>query len=190
MGKNARRTREDRRGTRYAKAFYTSVIVVVLIAAAVLMVFAQEDIKQSPGCKYCGMDREKFSQSRMHLVYDDGTTVGTCSLHCMALELAITIDKAPAALQVADYASKKLIDAEKAVWVLGGDKPGVMTRQAKWAFENKADAEKFIQESGGKLTTFDEAIKLSYEDMYLDAKMIREKRKMKKKADMEHGHQM
>jgi nitrous oxide reductase accessory protein NosL len=162
-------------------------MAVVLIAAA-MMVFAQEDIKQSPGCKYCGMDRQKFSQSRMHLVYDDGTTVGTCSLHCMALELAVTIDKTPTALQVADYASKKLIDAEKAVWVIGGNKPGVMTREPKWAFENKADAEKFIKESGGKLASFDEAIKLSYEDMYLDAKMIREKRKMKNKADMEHGH--
>ena len=168
----------------------SSVMVVVLIAAAAMMVFSQEDIKRSPNCKYCGMDREKFGQSRMHLVYDDGTTVGTCSLHCMAVELAVTIDRTPAALQVADYGTKKLIDAENAVWVIGGNKAGVMTRQAKWAFENKTDAEKFIKESGGKLATFDEAIKLSCEDMYLDTKMIREKRKMKKKAGMEHGHQM
>jgi nitrous oxide reductase accessory protein NosL len=71
--------------------------------------------------------------------------------------------------------------------VVGGSKPGVMTKRAKWAFENKTDAEKFITENGGTLATFDEAIKLAYEDMYQDTKMIREKRKMKK-TGMEHQH--
>jgi len=53
-----------------------------------------------------------------------------------------------------------------------------MTRQAKWAFAKKEDAEKFIKESGGKPATFDEAMKAAYDDMYQDTKMIREKRKM------------
>ena len=36
---------------------------------------------------------------------------------------------------------------------------------------------------GGNLGTFDQAMKASYEDMYADTKMIREKRKaMKQKA--------
>ena len=56
-----------------------------------------------------------------------------------------------------------------------------MTKKAKWAFENKADAEKFIAENGGSLSTFDEAMKATFEDMYADTKMIREKRKMMKK---------
>jgi copper chaperone NosL len=166
------------------------VVMVVLVVGTALIAFAQEDIKQAPSCKYCGMDREKFSHSRMHIEYDDGTTVGTCSVHCAAVELAVTLDKTPKTLWVADYSSKKLIDAEKASWVIGGNKPGVMTKQAKWAFENKADAEKFMKETGGKITTFDEAIKLAYEDMYQDTKMIREKRKMMKKGNMEHGHKM
>jgi len=84
-------------------------------------------------------------------------------------------------VKVGDFNSKKLIDAEKAFWVIGGNKPGVMTKKAKWAFENKADAEKFIAENGGSLSTFDEAMKAAYEDMYDDTKMIREKRKMMKK---------
>jgi len=77
--------------------------------------------------------------------------------------------------------AKKLIDAEKAYWVIGGNKPGVMTKQAKWAFEKKADAEKYIAESGGTLATFDEAMTAAFEGMYADTKMIREKRKMMKK---------
>jgi copper chaperone NosL len=55
-----------------------------------------------------------------------------------------------------------------------------MTKRAKWAFEKKEDAEKYIAEHGGTLATFEEAMKASYEDMYADSKMIREKRKMKK----------
>jgi nitrous oxide reductase accessory protein NosL len=84
---------------------------------------------------------------------------------------------------VGDYGTKKLIDAEKASWVIGGNKMGVMTKRAKWAFEKKEDAEKFVKENGGKISSFDDAMKATYEDMYADTKMIRERRKMKK---MEH----
>lgn len=164
------------------------IAMVLVLFVAALTVFAQgDDIKQHPSCKYCGMDREKFSHSRMLVEYDDNTSVGTCSVHCAAVELALTIDKTPKSIMVGDFGTRKLIDAEKAVWVVGGSKPGVMTKRAKWAFENKGDAEKYIKENGGTLATFDEAIKLAYEDMHQDTKMIREKRKMKK-AGMEHQH--
>jgi copper chaperone NosL len=154
----------------------TMTICVLITAVA----FAQDDIKKYPSCKYCGMDREKFAHSRMLVEYDDGTSLGTCSLHCMAVELAIHIDKTPKTLLVGDYNSKTLIDAEKASWVIGGSKMGVMTKKAKWAFGTKEDAEKFIKENGGEAATFDTAIKTAYEDMYADTKMIRERRKMKR----------
>ena len=81
---------------------------------------------------------------------------------------------------VADYNKKNLIDAEKASWVIGGKIPGVMTKTAKWAFADKKDAEAFIKENGGKLANFEDAMKATYDDMYNDTKMIREKRaKMK-----------
>jgi nitrous oxide reductase accessory protein NosL len=78
---------------------------------------------------------------------------------------------------------KKLIGVETAFWVIGGNKMGVMTKRAKWAFEKKEDADKFIKENGGGMATFEGAIKAAYEDMYTDTKMIRERRKMRK---MEH----
>jgi copper chaperone NosL len=166
----------------------TIVLVLAVLVTAAFTVFAQgDDIKQFPSCKYCGMDREKFGHSRMLIEYDDGSSVGTCSVHCAAVELALTIDKTPKTIMVGDLNTKKLIDAEKATWVINGNKPGVMTKRAKWAFEKKEDAEKFIKENGGSLSTFDEAVKLAYEDMYQDIKMIREKRRMKM-AGMEHGH--
>jgi copper chaperone NosL len=138
------------------------------------------DVAQSPSCRYCGMDREKLGHSRMLVTYEDGSTAATCSLHCTAVELANTIDKVPAMVSVADYDSKELIDAESAVWVLGGSRKGVMTAQAKWAFASREAAEKFIKANGGRVVTFDEAIKASYDDMYRDTKMIRESRKMKR----------
>ena len=77
-----------------------------------------------PACPHCGMDREKFAVSRMVVDYDDGKPVGLCSLHCVAVDLAVAIDKTPTAIWVADMPSKKLVNAETAVWVLGGTKSG------------------------------------------------------------------
>ena len=146
---------------------------------------AQDDIKKNPSCKYCGMDREKFAFSRMLIEYEDGTSEGTCSLHCLAVELALNIDKTPKAILVGDLNTKKLIDAEKGFWVMGGKKMGIMTKRGKWAFAKKEDAEKFKAENGGDATTFDLAIKAAYEDMDADTKMIRDRRKMKR---MQHKH--
>jgi len=168
------------------KKLFTLMAIIGFCLSITGLTFAQDDTKKIPSCKYCGMDREKFSHSRMLIEYDDGAPVGTCSLHCVAVDLAVNIDKTPKAILVGDYNTKKLIDAEKGFWVIGGNKMGVMTKRAKWAFEQKEDAEKFVKENGGSMATFEEAIKASYEDMCGDSKMIRERRKMKK---MEHKHQ-
>jgi nitrous oxide reductase accessory protein NosL len=53
-----------------------------------------------------------------------------------------------------------------------------MTKRAKWAFGEKGAAEAFVKENQGKVATFDEAMKATYEDMNEDTKMIRERRKM------------
>ena len=55
-----------------------------------------------------------------------------------------------------------------------------MSKRAKWAFEKKADAEAYIKSNKGTLADFEAAIKASYEDMYSDTQMIREKRKAKR----------
>ena len=162
-------------------------VAFLIISGSVLC--AQEDIQKHKSCLYCGMDRGQFAHSRVLVVYDDGTEVGLCSLHCAAVELSLRLDKTPKSIQVGDYNTKKLIDAEQASWVIGGNKPGVMTRNAKWAFEKKGDAEAFVSGSGGSLASFDQAMKSAYEDMYADTKMIRDKRKMKKMPmQMEHTH--
>lgn len=181
------------------KKFVILCTLLVLCAVAALPLPAPSfalhhdaDITADKSCKYCGMNREKFAHSRMLIEFEDGTRVATCSLHCAAVDLANTIDKTPQAIKVADHGTKQLIDAEKAIWVIGGSKQGVMTRNAKWAFASKDRAESFIKENGGKLATFDEAIRSAYEDMYADTKMIRDRRKQMYKKQSEqnlhHGH--
>ncbi len=158
--------------------------VVLAILLGILLVigtaFAQDDIQKHSSCKYCGMDRQKFAHSRVFVEYEGGTTEGTCSIHCAAVDFALNIDKIPKTMRVGDYNTKMLVDAEKAFWVIGGSKPGVMTKRAKWAFEKKEEAEKFTKEFGGNVGTFEQAIMASYEDMYQDTKMIQNKRKMMK----------
>jgi nitrous oxide reductase accessory protein NosL len=163
------------------KRFFCGLLVMVFLFIGIAA-YAEnpQDIQAHKNCKYCGMDREKFAHSRMLTEYTDGSSFGSCSIHCTAIDLGQALDKQIKAIMAADYNKKTLIDADKASWVIGGSKPGVMTKTAKWAFADKKDAEAFIKENGGKLANFEDAMKAAYEDMYNDTKMIREKRaKMK-----------
>ena len=100
----------------------------------------QHDIRAHPACEICGMDRQAYDYSRMLLEFDDKTSAGTCSIHCTAAEMAAHREKTIIRMLVGDYATKELVDAQKALWVIGGKQAGVMTRQAKWAFAEKAAA--------------------------------------------------
>ncbi len=124
------------------------------------------DIENYPECKYCGMVREKFAHSRALIEYGEGSVTGTCSVHCMSIDLALNTGKTPKAIMVSDYDTKKLVDAETAFWVLGGKKIGVMSIRGKWAFEKENGAHRFIKENGGRMATFDEVMKAAFEDMY------------------------
>jgi copper chaperone NosL len=162
------------------------LVSILFILSLSTILSAHEDTQKHSSCKYCGMDREKFAHSRMLIEYDDGTQGGTCSLHCTAIDLALNLDKNPKLLWVGDYYTKSLINAEKAFWVIGGSKPGVMTKRAKWAFAQKEEADKFLKENGGNLADFDGALKAAYEDIAEDTKMIRERRRMKRQKMMEN----
>jgi len=159
-----------------------SIVMLTTALMSLALIFplpaaAEEDQVKHPACPYCGMDRTKFAHSRALITYDDGTAVGTCSLHCAAIDLSLKIDKTPVSIEVADYNSKKLIDAENAHWVIGGSKMGVMTRRAKWAFGDQGGAEAFMAANGGSPGAFAVAVKAAFEDMYADLEMIRAKRK-------------
>jgi len=164
------------------KAYAVNWVIAVCLVFVGLTYAEQtkEDLTVHKACRYCGMDRGTYNFSRMLIEYDDGTSVAFCSIHCAAVDLANNIDKTPKAIRVGDFSGKQLIDAENAFWVVGGNKPGVMSRRGKWAFEKKEDAENFIKTNQGKMVSFEEAMKTAYEDMHEDTKAIRERRKMKR----------
>lgn len=136
-------------------------IAVLMILSLGTVCLAADKVEAPDACKQCGMDRTQFAHSRMIVTYADGSSTGTCSINCVVTEMKEAKGKAVKSFQVADYTSKKLIDAQTATWVIGGSKKGVMTKVAKWAFAEKKDANAFIKHNGGKLATFDEALKAS-----------------------------
>lgn len=146
---------------------------------------AKDDIAVHKDCMQCGMDRDKFNFSRMLIEYDDGTKVATCSLRCASQDLVDHINKTPRSIKVGDFNSRNLIDAEKAFWVVGGNRRGVMSRLGKWAFENRRDAENFMKTNQGKMVSFEEALEMAFDELPADTKAIREKRKMKNTKKME-----
>jgi hypothetical protein len=158
----------------------TILLISSLLFVATLVIGSQSDIVNHPSCPHCGMDRDKFSFSRMLLGYDDGSEVGTCSIRCAAVDMVNNLDKAPVKMMVGDYNTDELIDAETAIWVIGGKRPGVMSKRAKWAFAQRADAEAFITENNGEIATFEEALQATYSDLYEDTRMIRERRKARR----------
>lgn len=139
-----------------------------------------QDLKDASHCHHCKMNRNFHLQSRMLVRYADGQSFGVCSIFCAALNLVIHSELTLDSIRVADYTTGGLIDAEDACWVIGGVRPGVMTRRAKWAFEHRKDAERFIHETGGEIATFDDAMRATYEDMYTDSRMIRIKKQIRK----------
>lgn len=165
--------------------WFASVVCLFLTSVALSHADKAEDIEKHPVCKFCNMDRQQYAHSRFLTDYEDATSFGACSIHCAAIDFALNIDKTPKSFHVGDYNTKKLINAETATWVIGGKKPGVMTVRAKWAFEGKEAADQFIKENGGAIGSFDDAMKASFEDMYVDTKMINERRKAKRLKMME-----
>ena len=131
-------------------------------------------------CKYCGMSPDHFTWSRVILEYEDGAKVATCSLRCACLELVSNMGVGLARILVGDYRTKELIDAETAVWIIGGDKHGVMAKTGKWAFAKKEDAERFKLEHGGVIGSFGDALDAAYKDISDSIKARRERAKMMK----------
>jgi copper chaperone NosL len=125
-----------------------------------------DDITAHPQCVYCGMDRKMYAYSRVLLRYSDGSEAALCSVHCAGIELALHPEKGPAQIMAGTFDRGVLVDAEKAVWVLGGSKQGVMSIRGKWAFEIREDAEAFIRENGGSITTFRNIMTAAFEDMW------------------------
>ncbi len=168
----------NRAGRCLASAFHPNIIsggevimnrwitVVMLIAGLMAGTATAADMTvESPkSCDICGMNRQTFARSRTVILYEDGSSLGFCSINCTAAELRKNGYKLVKSLMVADQTTSELTDARTATWVMGGNLPGVMTSQAKWAFTKADAARQFVTQHGGRIVTFDEAMKAAYEE--------------------------
>jgi len=152
--------------------------VAIIFIAALVVAGGGLALAEENACHYCGMKKAMFGHSWVTIEREDGSVVGVCSVHCAAIDMALNIDKPAKKIMVGDYNSKNPIEADTAFWVIGGNKMGVMTMRAKWAFESKPSADDFMQQYGGRPATFEEVMKAAFEDMYEDTLMIQKKRKM------------
>lgn len=118
----------------------------------------QTDIVNHRECAECGMDRKAYGFSRMLVTFASGKEVGVCSLHCAITVMDNNKGETVKSLLVADRNTHELIPAEKAIWVVGGKKRGVMTMRAKWAFTTNEAAQEFVKEYEGKIVSWEEAL--------------------------------
>jgi copper chaperone NosL len=145
-------------------AFYGSLVALMLLLTWSAG-RAGDDIDEHRSCIHCGMDRKAYGFSRMLVQYEDGSSAGLCSLRCVVVELDVNPKRPVKAILAADRTERILIDAEKAVWVMGGVKRGVMTTRPKWAFSTKAAADAFMEDYGGAIVTWNEALAAAREDL-------------------------
>mgnify|MGYP003336866053 CR=1 FL=1 len=143
------------------------------------------ELTKYPRCRYCGMERAKFSHTRHLLVYEDDTVEGTCSLHCAAISLSLNMDRGPKAIYAGDAgskdATKPLVLADKAHYVVDASKPGTMTRVSKYAYADKAAADaaasgEAAAKAGAKVVDFNAALTSAYLDMAQDTIRLRKMR--------------
>lgn len=148
----------------------------------------QDELGNYSKCPYCGMDRTKWNHSRHLVQYDDNLVDGTCSIHCLAISLSLNIDRGPKAIYAADFGSdakiKPLVEVDKASYLVGSKLKGTMSKNSKMAFAS-ADAAKAAQATnGGKLASFDDALREAYLGMANDTVMIRMRRGERRKHMM------
>jgi copper chaperone NosL len=140
----------------------------------------QGELEKYPRCPYCGMDRRQFHHSRHLVQYDDDRVDGVCSIHCLAISLALNIDRGPKAIHAADFGSdaqpKPLIEVAGAVYLIGSELRGTMSKISKMAFASAEAAAKAKAQHGGETGDFDAALRAAYLGMADDTRMIRQRR--------------
>lgn len=108
-------------------------------------------------CDNCGMDRNKWARTRHGFQNPEGKFY-TCSIHCVAA-LSMKLKEEPANVKAAEYFHpENMLDAKKAVYIMGSALPGTMTKISKVALASEEEAEKIIGKYGGTVLSFEKAL--------------------------------
>ncbi|MCO6427079.1 nitrous oxide reductase accessory protein NosL [Nitrosomonas communis] len=115
---------------------------------------APEPAHERESCRVCGMYIDLYYKTAAVLKYRDGRKEFSCGVACM---LRIVEDEggldAFESVQVHDWVSGELIDADKAYYVLGSEIiPDMIPNYI--AFAKRDEAEAFIKKEGGSMMDF------------------------------------
>ncbi len=115
-------------------------------------------------CEMCGMDRNAWARTR-YIFTDSRRTHYVCSIHCVAA-MSRKSGEPAREVRVALYLHpEKMIEAAKAVYVIGSSAPGTMTATSKLAFADRDEAEDFIERFGGKIAGYDDAFAMALAEL-------------------------
>ncbi len=133
--------------------------------------------KEKNWCHICGMNLKMFYKTNHAIKLKDGKVRQYCSIRCLAIDYPKIKDNIKDIL-VVDAKSGRFVDANKAFYVVGSKIKGTMSKVSKIAFLKKEDAKEFQKRFGGRVVTFEEAFKVTNENLQSDIAMLEKKKKM------------
>ncbi len=142
------------------KAVSFCVLSLLLLTTAFPAPAAERD-----GCAICGMYLDLYAKTSYTITFDDGSSRSTCSLACAAR--IISDQKGHIKdIKAGDFVSGELIDARSAFILEGSDIRGVMSSTSRIAFSSLKAAQDFQKKHGGKIVTFDEALRSQLKEQH------------------------
>ncbi|MEW6410795.1 MAG: nitrous oxide reductase accessory protein NosL [Nitrospirota bacterium] len=117
-------------------------------------------------CDNCSMSRNKWARTRYEFETSKGK-IYTCSIHCVVV-MSMRLKEEPKDVKVAEYlCPERMIDADKAFYVIDSTAPGTMTKRSKITFSTKEKAEKFAARYGGTVAMFEDALSETKKEVHI-----------------------
>lgn len=138
----------------------TASLIIFLFAAVHYSMSSAAERKE---CAVCGMYIDLYEKTAHVVYFDDGSSKVVCSLSCAARLIRENQGKTKNVL-AADFLTGKLIDARDTLYIEGSDVPGVMSYTSRIAFRSRTDAEEFQRKHGGRIISFEDALKHQTEE--------------------------
>lgn len=137
----------------------TASVLILFVFFTGICLYAAERER----CAVCGMYLDLYKRTRFVIYFDDNTSKSTCSLACAAKLIDKNRNKVKD-IKAADFVTGELMDARKAFYVEGSNVPGVMSYVGRFAFSSRNKALFFKKKHGGRIVSFDEAVKNQLRD--------------------------
>lgn len=139
--------------------------------------------KNKDFCSVCGMTLHHFYKTNF-AANANGVEKQYCSIICLVEDEMVNNQKIKN-IRVVDNGTMKMIDATKASYVVGSDKPATMSSVSIYGFGTTDGAKAFIKSHGGDLKTFKDVYMMVKTTQAKDMAATRERQAMAaKKGEM------